>query len=309
MTAREHILDPAHIHHEWDADLPPVLTVRSGDVVHCDLKAAGDGQVWPGATYAEAKFDFETLYNLGGPLWVEGAQPGDTLQIDVLVLEPGDWGWSAFLPEFGLLHEDFAGGYIRTFELSGGQTTIVPGIEIPLAPFLGVMGNHPGEPRRQLPFPPHQGGGNMDNRHLTVGTTVWLPIWMEGALFSCGDPHAAQGDGEVSVTAIECPMTASLRLTLHKQSSESPSFRVPAGAVSTKDVAGYHATTGLDADLMVGAKKATRAMISWLVAEHGLSREDAYILCSVAGDLKILEIVDAGVWNVAMTMPLGIFRS
>jgi acetamidase/formamidase len=309
MAGREHVIDPARIHHEWDADLDPVLAVSSGDVVHYDLKMAGDGQVWPGATYPECKFDFDTIYNLAGPVWVNGAEPGDTLQIEILELAPGSWGWTAFLPGLGLLAEDFPDGYVRTFDLTmGAATTLVPGVEIPLAPFLGVLGNHPGGPRRQSPFPPHGGGGNMDNRHLIAGVTLWLPVLAEGALFSCGDPHAAQGDGEVCVSAIECPMTASLRFTLLKQASPTPSFRVPPGAVSRKDDAGYHATMGVDADLMTGAKKATRAMVDWLCSEHGLTREDAYVLCSAAGDLKILEIVDAGVWNVAMTMPLGVFR-
>jgi acetamidase/formamidase len=309
MAGREHVIDTARIHHEWDADLDPALVINSGDVVHYDLKVAGEGQVWPGATYPECKFDFETIYNLSGPLWVNGAVPGDTLEIEILELTPGSWGWTAFLPGLGLLPEDFPDGYVRTFDLTTGPTTVlVPGVEIALSPFLGVLGNHPGEPRRQLPFPPHGGGGNMDNRHLTAGVTVWLPVLADGALFSCGDPHAAQGDGEVCVSAIECPMSASLRVTLRKQASAAPSFHVPPAAVSQKDAAGYHATMGIDPDLMTCAKKATRAMIDWVCAEHGLSREDAYILCSVAGDLKILEIVDAGVWNVGMTMPLSLFQ-
>ncbi|WP_127361699.1 acetamidase/formamidase family protein [Actinacidiphila soli] len=310
MTTREHIIEPTLIHHEWDADLEPALAINSGDVVHYDLKVAGEGQVWPGATYPESKFDFDTIYNLSGPLFVNGAQAGDTLEIEILDLKPGDWGWAAFLPGLGLLPEDFPEGYVRTFDLTRGETTtLVPGVEIPVSPFLGVLGNHPGEPARQLPFPPHHGGGNMDNRHLTAGVTLWLPVFADGALFSCGDPHAAQGDGEVCVTAVECPMQTSLRFTLHKRRSEAPSFQVPPAAVSPKDSAGYHATMGIDPDLMTGAKKATRAMIDWLVDEHGLTREDAYILCSAAGDLKIFEIVDSGVWNVGMTMPLSIFQT
>ncbi|MCW2879309.1 MAG: hypothetical protein JWQ95_3409 [Sphaerisporangium sp.] len=309
MAAREHVIEPTIIHHEWDADLEPALTINSGDVVHYDLKVAGEGQVWPGATYSDSKFDFDTIYNLSGPLFVNGAQAGDTLEIEILDLKPGDWGWAAFLPGLGLLPEDFPDGYVRTFDLTQGQTTtLVPGVEIPVSPFLGVLGNHPGEPARQLPFPPHHGGGNMDNRHLTTGVTLWLPVFADGALFSCGDPHAAQGDGEVCVTAVECPMQTSLRFTLHKRRSSAPSFRVPPASVSTKDSAGYHATMGIDSDLMTGAKKATRAMIDWLVAEHGLTREDAYILCSAVADLKIFEIVDAGVWNVGMTLPLSVFQ-
>ena len=302
-------MDSSRIHHKWDSGLEPTLVINSGDVVHYDLQAAGEGQVWPGVSYAESKLDFDTIYNLSGPLFVNGAAPGDTLEIEILELRTGDWAWAAFLPGLGLLPEDFPEGYVRTFDLTkGSTTTLVPGVEIPIAPFLGVMGNHPGEPAIQLPFPPHQGGGNMDNRHLTAGATLWLPVFADGALFSCGDPHAAQGDGEVCVTAVECPMTASLRFTLRKQVSTTPSFRVPPAAVSPKYSAGYHATMGIDPDLMTGAKMATRAMIDWLVAQHHLSREDAYILCSAAGDLQILEIVDSGVWNVGMTMPLSVFQ-
>jgi acetamidase/formamidase len=310
MAMREHVADPARIHHEWDAGLEPTLSVNSGDIVHFDLKVAGEGQVWPGATYEQSTFDFDTIYNLSGPVHVNGAEPGDTLEIEILDLQAGEWAWAAFLPGMGLLPEDFPEGYVKTFDLTRGDTTtFAPGIEIPIAPFLGVMGNHPGEPARQLPFPPHRAGGNMDNRHLTRGATLWLPVFVDGARFSCGDPHAAQGDGEVCVTAVECPMTASLRFRVHKQGIAAPSFRVPAPAVSTKDAGGYHATMGIDADLMTGAKKATRAMIEWLVAEHGLTREDAYVLCSAAGDLRIIEIVDSGVWTVAMTMPLSIFQT
>jgi acetamidase/formamidase len=309
IVAHEHFADPARIHHEWDADLEAVVKVDSGDVVHFDIKAAGEGQVWPGAKFEDTRFDFDTIYNLCGPVYVNGARPGDMLEIEVLDLRAGDWGWTAFLPGMGLLAEDFPEGYVRTFDLTqGNTTTLVPGVEIPIAPFLGVMGNHPGTAGRQLPFPPHHGGGNMDNRHLTAGTTLWLPVFVEGAMFSCGDSHAAQGDGEVCVSAIECPMKASLKFTLHKNKPGLPSFRVPPASVSGRDDHGYYATMGIDSDVMTGAKIATRSMIDWLVTEHGLTRENAYILCSATGDLRILEIVDAGVWNVAMTMPLGVFK-
>ena len=179
---------------------------------------------------------------------------------------------------------------------------------MPLTPFLGTMGNCIDEPGLHLPFPPHRGGGNMDNRHLTEGSTLWLPVLCRGALFSCGDPHAAQGDGEVCVSAIECAMKATLRFHLRKRSISAPAFRTPPGPLAASAATGgYHATMGISPDLMEGAKEAVRAMIEWLVDEHGLSREHAYVLCSVAGDLKILEVVDAGVWNVSMAMPLAVF--
>jgi acetamidase/formamidase len=140
-----------------------------------------------------------------------------------------------------------------------------------------------------------------------TGSTLWLPIWCEGALFSTGDAHAAQGDGEVCVSAIECDMQASLRLTLEKRTSTVPAFSVPASA--QRAARDYYGTMGIDPDLYEGARTAVKAMIAWLVAEQGLTPEDAYFLTSVAGDLHIHEIVDVGVWNVGMTMPLSLFAS
>jgi acetamidase/formamidase len=140
-----------------------------------------------------------------------------------------------------------------------------------------------------------------------VGSSVFLPVFVPGALFSCGDPHAAQGDGEVCVSAIECPMRARLRLTLHQRSIATPRFVVPGSLTPQVDAGGFYGSMGLASDLMEGAKTAVRGMIDFVVEEHGLSREDAYVLCSIAGDLKILEIVDAGVWNVGFTLPRSIF--
>jgi acetamidase/formamidase len=306
-VAREHVIDSSVIHHQWDSGLEPILAIDSGDVVHFDLKVAGDGQVWPGASYAETRFDFDTIYNLSGPLWVNDAEPGDTLQVDLLELRHGDWGWAAFLPELGLLPEDFPHGYVRTFTLKDQVAEFAPGISIPLAPFCGTLGTHPGGEAQQSPFPPHRGCGNIDNRHLTAGSTLWVPVYLPGALFSCGDPHAAQGDGEVSVTALEAPLSGSMRFTLHKQTISTPRFRVPDGSPVIRS-GGYQATMGLSPDLMEGSKIAVRSMVEWLADACGLTRDDAYLLCSITGDLRIIEVVDAGVWNVAMTMPTSIFE-
>jgi acetamidase/formamidase len=306
----EHAIDPTRIHHQWDRDLEPALRISSGDVVHFELRMAGHDQVGQGAPFEDIRFDFDTIYNLSGPVWVEGAEPGDTLEVDVLALEPDAWGWTAVLPELGLLAEDFAEGFIRYFDLTGRETAkLAEGVEIPIVPFLGTMGTHPGEPATASPFPPHRGGGNIDTRHVGVGSTLWLPVWCDGALFSCGDAHAAQGDGEVCVSAIECDMKATLRFRLLKHSVPAPQFQVPGALTPRTDEGGYRGTMGIDPDLMAGARAAVRATIDWIEAEHGLSREDAYVLCSLAGDLKILEIVDAGVWNVGFTMPLDVFRN
>jgi acetamidase/formamidase len=305
-VAKDHEIDPSLIHHQWDSSLEPILAVNSGDTIHYDIRVAGDGQVWPGASYPDTRFDFDTIYNLSGPVWVNGAEPGDTLQVDILELRHGDWGWAAFLPGFGLLPDEFPHGYVRTFALRDQVAEFAPGISIPLAPFCGTLGTHPGEPAQLSPFPPHRGGGNIDNRHLTAGSTLWVPVHLPGALFSCGDPHAAQGDGEVSVTALEAPLTGSMRLTLHKKAISTPRFRVPAGGAAIR-TGGYQATMGLSPDLMEGSRIAVRAMIEWLTDSCGLTADDAYLLCSITGDLRIIEVVDAGVWNVAMTMPSAIF--
>ncbi len=305
----EHEMPIDRIHHAWDRELEPALTIGSGDTVHYDIPMAGAGQVAQDSEFADTRFDFETLYNLAGPLAIEGARPGNTLEVEILHLQPGPWGWTTILPELGLLPDDFPDGYLRTFDLTQGDSaTLVDGVEIPIVPFFGTMGNAPDVPGVHLPFPPHAGGGNVDCRHLTPGATLWLPVLCDTALFSVGDPHAAQGDGEVCVSAIECSMQASLRFTLRREAIPAPSFRVPGGLTPRTDAGGYHGTMGIADDLMDGARAAVRAMIDWLANDHGLSREDAYILCSLAGDLKIHEIVDAGMWNVGMTMPLSVFR-
>ncbi len=304
----EHQIDPDRIHHSWDNTLEPTLRVASDDIVSYDLVMAGHGQVHEGATFAETRFDFDTLYNLLGPVYVEGARPGDTLRIEVLDLSPGRWGWCVILPELGTLPDAFADPYLRTFDLRGAtEAELVPGVRIPCAPFLGTMGTHPDEPATAPAFPPHKGGGNIDTRHLTVGSTLWLPVWCEGALFSCGDPHAMQGDGEVCVAALECDMRARLRFTVEPRTISAPYFRTAGALTPRADASGHQGAMGIAPDLMQGTRKAVAAMIEWIVSEHGLAREDAYMLCSLAGDLKILEVVDAGMWNVGLTLPISVF--
>ena len=302
----DHVIDPAAIHHAWDRDLAPALTIASGDSVAVDVPMAGHGQVPREGGYADCAFAFDTLYHLAGPIAIEGAEPGHTLQVELLELIPGDWGWTVIMPGLGLLPDRFPEGCLRTFDLTGDAIAVAPGVAVPLSPFFGTLGTAPDRPGPLSPFPPHEGGGNMDNRHLTAGSTLWLPVHVPGALFSVGDPHAAQGDGEVCVSACECPMRATLRFTLLETPISAPSFRT---APSDAPRSAEHATMGIAPDLMEGARIAVSAMIDWLVAEHGLTPEDAYVLCSLAGDLKIHEIVDAGVFNVGMALPLDVLPS
>jgi len=308
-VARDHVIDSTRVHHRWDSSIEPSLRIASGDTVSFELTMAGRGQVREGVSFAQTAFDWDTLYNLLGPVWIEGAQPGDTIAVEILSLEPGEWGWTAVLPELGLLPDDFPSPILRTFDLRGGRhVAVAPGISVPFAPFLGTMGTHPGEPSTAPPFPPHRGGGNIDNRHLVAGATARFPVWCEGGLFSCGDPHAAQGDGEVCVSAVECDMHARLRLTLLRRTISAPQYDVPPGG-RDRTAQGYIGTMGIAPDLMEGARIAVRAMLDRLEDECELTREDAYVLASLAGDLHIHEIVDAGVWNVGFTIPCDVFDS
>ncbi len=305
----EHRIDPTRFHHDWDVHREPTLSIASGDTVIFELQMAGSGQIHEGDSYADTNFDFATIYRLLGPVFVDQAQPGDTLRVEILSLTPGEWGWCGTEPDLGLLAQDFPEPFVRTFDLRGGATvTVCPQVTVPLAPFLGTMGNHPREPATAPSFPPHRGGGNIDTRHLTAGSTLWLPVWSPGALFSCGDPHAAQGDGEVCLAAVECDMHAVLRFTVEHRTIPAPRFQTAGPLTPLVEGAGHHGTMGLGPDLMEGARNAVRDTIAWLVQEHGLTREDAYVTCSLAGDLKLLEVVDGGVWNVGFTLPLSVLR-
>lgn len=305
----ERVIDATRFHHTWNRDREPTLRIADGDTVRFDLEMAGAQQIRPGDSYADTNFDPDRIYRLLGPVFVEGAHPGDTLRVEILSLTPGDWGWCGTEPGLGLLPDEFE-PFMKTYDLIGQHSvTVCPQVEIPLAPFLGTMGTHPDDPDELSSFPPHRGGGNIDTRHLTVGSTLWLPVWCEGALFSCGDPHGAQGDGEVCLAALECDMRATLRLGIERRTISAPRFRTPGALTPLVEGAGHHGAMGIGPDLMEGARQAVRDTIAWLVDEHGLSREDAYVTCSLAGDLKLLEVVDAGVWNVGFTIPLGILRT
>jgi acetamidase/formamidase len=309
----EYRLDPGQVHYKWDNARPPVLQIMSGDIVHCETNEVTDGQLTPGCpASALGELDFNRLYPLAGPIFVRGAEPGDTLQVDVLRLEPLTWGWAGIIPGLGLLPEDFPRPYIRHFDLSNGKDTALrDDIRIPIAPFCGTMGVATDEPGLHDVLPPTKGAGNIDTRHLVAGSTLYLPVFVNGALFSAGDCHAAQGDGEVCVTGIECPMRFSLRFSVIKGGGMRPwryHFRTPPGSLQPRsDGRGYYAATALGPDLMQNAKNAVRELIGWLERERRLSPEDAYVLCSLAADLKISQIVDQPNWGVSAYFPLSVF--
>jgi acetamidase/formamidase len=292
----------------WDASVPPLHVVPSGSEVSFDVLDASCGQITAASTRADlAALDFSRVDQVAGPIHVEGAEPGDVLEVELLEFQPADWGWTASIPGFGLLADDFPEGALRITRLRDGIGELLPGIRIPLAPFCGVLGlASPGEPRSTIP--PTIWGGNMDTRHLTAGARLWLPISVPGAAFSLGDGHAAQGDGEVCGTAIETPMRARVRLTVRRDVTvAAPEFETPGPLGVSTNTAGWFATDGVEADLFEAARSATRRMIERLVVRAGIAPIDAYLLISVAGDLRISEIVDQPNWIVTCYMPTSIF--
>jgi acetamidase/formamidase len=307
---RTHHLPDQQVHFNWDTGHDPVLGIDSGDTVVVWTRDVSDNQIGPDSdTSVIAGLDWDRVYPLAGPIAINGAEPGDTLAVEILDIHTQGWGWTAILPGLGLLPDDFPDAYLRVFDLSHGDVAYLrEDVAIPLEPFFGTMGVCPGGATAQPVMPPGTFGGNMDIRQLVRGSTLYLPIYVEQGLFSCGDAHGAQGDGEACVTGIEAPMFASLRFSLEKgRSIPGPQYRTPSPLTPRVDHAPFYATTGVGVDLYIAAQDAIRAMVDHIDATYGLGREDSYVLCSLAVDLKISEIVDAGQYIVSALLPEAIF--
>lgn len=309
---RTHHLDAGAVHYEWNNALAPRLVVEPGDIVVFDTRDAADGYYTPASTHADvlARGPFRG-HPLTGPVAVAGARPGDVLVVEILEVTPrASFGWTAIRPGRGLLPEaDFPKPFLQLWDLSDGtHARMGRDIAVPLEPFPGVMGVALDEPGGHSTMPPRKNGGNMDVKQLVAGTTLYLPVWVDEALFSVGDGHGAQGDGEVCVTAVEMLARVTLRFGLARgRRLAEPQFRTrgPIGASTNRGP--RYATTAHGPDLFAAAQQAVRYMIEHLTSERGLSREKAYILSSVAVDLKISEIVDAPNWIVSAFLPESIF--
>lgn len=311
---RTHHLDAGRVHYEWNNALPPRLEIEPGDTVVFDTRDASDGYYTPASTAADVagRGPFRG-HPLTGPVRVTGARPGDALLVHVVDVKPAAaWGWTHVRPGRGLLPvEDFPEPFLQIWDLSDGtHARTGRGIAVPLAPFAGVMGVALDEPGAHSTVPPRKNGGNMDIRQLTAGSTLCLPVWVDGALFSVGDAHAAQGDGEVCVTAVEIAARVTLRFDLAPgRGPREPQFRTAALPTGAGDRGPHFVTTAHGPDLHEAARGAIRAMIDHLVHERGLGRAEAYVLCSVAVDLRISEIVDAPHWIVSAFLPESVFVS
>jgi len=309
---------PAHtIHHAqshigWDNALTPVLRIEPGTSVEFDVYEASGGQLSPTSVVQDVQtLDFDRINPVTGPVFIEGAEPGDVLKVTLQSFKPSGWGWTANIPGFGLLADEFKDPALHIW--SYDATTMAPSMfgkwgRVPLKPFTGTIGVAPAAMGVQSIVPPRRVGGNMDVRDLSAGTELYLPVEVTGALFSVGDTHAAQGDGEVCGTAIESPMSVALHFELIKQTPLAfPRFTTPGPVTRHLDAKGYEVTTGIGPDLMEAARSAVRSMVELLTKTQGMPAEQAYMLCSVCGDLRISEIVDMPNWLVSFYFPRVVF--
>lgn len=298
----------------YDAAAPPVLHIHSGDTVQFDTlitsspKRLEEAGVAPADVQQSLRDVYKEVTNKGpgghiltGPVYVEGAEPGDTLEIRIQKIELAiPYAYNGFSPGRGFLPEDFPYPRMKIIPLDRDRmiAKFAPGIEIPLHPFFGSMGVAPPETSGRISSaPPWIHGGNMDNKELVAGTTLFLPVHAPGGLFFIGDGHAGQGNGEVDITALETSLTGTLQFVVHKNEKILwPRAETPTHFISM----------GFNEDLNEATKLAVREMIAFLMERKHLSRDDAYMLTSVAADVDITQLVD-GNKGVHVMMPKDVF--
>ena len=314
----DYTIHGAQHHFGWDNSRVPAERVEPGATIlfHCHDSSAG--QLGPSSTLADVTaLDFGRINPVSGPIYVEGAQPGDAIKVTIDSFAPQvhggkGFGWTANIPGFGLLADQFTDPALHIWSYDANQ--MAPAAwgkdgRVPLKPFAGTIGNALAEAGLHSVVPPRRVGGNLDIRDLTSGVTLYLPVEVPGALFSVGDTHAAQGDGEVCGTAIESPMDVVLTLDLVKGANlKTPRFTTPGPVTRHLDAKGYEVTTGIGPDLMAASRDAVASMIDLLCAQRGMAAVDAYMLVSTCGDLRISEIVDMPNWVVSFYFPRCVFE-
>jgi formamidase len=293
------------VHHAWDNTLTPVIEIEPGQRVELDLLNSSGGQLGPDSTVADvARLDFALVNPVTGPIAVRGARPGDAVTVRVVELSVERWGWTACIPGFGLLAEEFPDAHLAVSTIADGTIALPFGPTLPAVPMIGTLGLALPEPGPHSLVPPSRHGGNLDIRHLTEGATITLPVGVPGALLSVGDAHAAMGDGEVCGTGIETSARTVLEIGLIP--GAAPRFPILQTAPVANRTGAALATTGVGPDLMAAAKDATRAMIEEITRRTGLAPIEAYLLASTAADLKISELVDQPNWVVSMHLTLSL---
>ncbi len=312
VVVPRHTLHAHQGHLGWNNALDPVLTIDAGQCVEFHPQDASGGQITPASTLADVgRLDFTRVNPVVGPVYINGAEPGDAIKATLLSFAPSGWGWTANIPGFGLLADQFPEPALHIWKYSPDLRVPAmygPGGRVPLKPFCGTIGLAPAEPGVHSIVPPRRVGGNMDIRDLCEGAELYLPVEVAGGLFSLGDTHAAQGDGEVCGTAIESPASLAVRFDLVKHADLAfPRFTTPGPVSRHLDVKGYEVTTGIGPDLNDAARSAVSGMIDLLSSRHAMSAVDAYLLCSVCADLRISEIVDRPNSVVSLYFPRVVF--
>jgi acetamidase/formamidase len=299
----EHILSAEPTHSVWDRSLAPRLRIQPGDEVQIECVDASGGQVRPGMTTQEyLAIDRSRVHALTGPIWIEGAEPGDVLQIDVLATRHADWGWSSVVEGLGFLKDRFREPYLFHWDLDGESTSSLAPAVVPVRPFLGVMGVARAEDGKFRTRPPGPFGGNLDVRELCAGSRLYLPVFNHGALFSCGDGHAAQGDGEVCINGIECPLDVTLGFHLHKQQPLAGPLVEASEKAAADSSADAWVVVQTGTDLADAARIATGRMVDLLVSRWGFTEVHGYILCSVALKLRLSQVVNEPVYTVSAAL-------
>jgi len=338
-------------HNRWHPEIAPIATVAPGEEVMIETRDGIDGQLLPSSTHADVlRIDLGLGHPLTGPIAVEGAERGDVLEVEIVSLDSASVGVTAIVPGFGLLADDFRDAYLAVWEIEDGvaRSDALPGVAVPADMFPGVVGVAPsralmaamrrrenelrdrGGPvaddcaERAVPsiaakglrtIPPRETGGNLDVRQLVAGSRAFFPVQVPGALFSVGDLHFAQGEGEVCGFGIEVAGAITVRFALHHSPAWRPRF--PACETPGRPARRSFVTMGMPIgddgrnqpmDLTLSAQNAVREAIRYLGATRGLPRDAAYVLCSVALDLRIAEVVDIPNPVVAGVLPLDIFE-
>jgi len=355
--------EPATGHNRWHPDIPPVIRCEPGDEVVMETRDALDGQAGPGVTAdALAAPNLDVVHPLTGPVYVEGAEPGDLLAVEILGIEPDSYGFTVQIPGFGFLRDEFPEPFKVDWDIADGWATSadLPGVRIPGSPFMGTIGLPPGRellaatiareqallergglvlppsPASAVPadpgiaaealrtIPPREQAGNVDIKQLGRGATLLIPVGTPGGLFSAGDAHFAQGDGETCGTAIEMAATLRVRFGLRKGEAAAgnihdlrftrqdyylpPEFAAPRRFFATTGISVTRDGVNHSEDVTLAARNALLNMIDHLT-ERGWTRQQAYAICSVAVDLKISQVVDAPNMLVSAFLPEDIFVS